>query len=403
MASPSIGDVLTIIELVYGVYKKCKDAPEAVQDAMKDVILMRTELQSMQEKVNNKNSFIHKNRGQMLARVEETFEPIIKDLEKLKSLLVEFRRTPLYSGRYLYYVYYKVPQVKNIQASFKDARAVYSTAFQHIGAEADAATLIQLEAMSANYAQLEKSFKNMVRKQQTEAVRQQKEDNEKIMEQLLANEEKLNNALKTKNNDLQVEAQLRALGLKDEEVKRIVAALKFDAISPVKVTPSQNTGNKKPGNEKNTAPTKQTKGDLQIPHRPRSASQPRKPAPITSPAEPGPKKRAPSPALSQTKSVPTRSTSPNPPIRTDNLRVLCIDGTNGRTYPRQPFLALLTNSNQSALYKPKHISYSSVSGPPIHAHHREASGSSPVSTPQASILPLPAKTVKPRSKTLSVP
>lgn len=65
MAAPGIGDVLTAIQILYSVYKTCSDVPDAVKDAMMDVKQMRTELESMEHKVNDPKSFVYKNQGKM--------------------------------------------------------------------------------------------------------------------------------------------------------------------------------------------------------------------------------------------------------------------------------------------------------------------------------------------------
>ena len=65
MAAPGVGDVLTAIQIVYGVYKKCKDAPDAVKEAVDDVLQMRTELESMQQKASNPKSPVYKNKGKL--------------------------------------------------------------------------------------------------------------------------------------------------------------------------------------------------------------------------------------------------------------------------------------------------------------------------------------------------
>ncbi len=63
---PSIGAVISLIQLVNDVHQKCQDAPAEIDAAVKDVNLIKVELESMREKVGDEKYFVTKNGGAML-------------------------------------------------------------------------------------------------------------------------------------------------------------------------------------------------------------------------------------------------------------------------------------------------------------------------------------------------
>lgn len=275
----------------------------------------------------------------------------------MTSLIREYRQIPPFSGKKILYAYTKVPIIKDIQASFAKYRHVYSSAFLHIGAEADAYNAAQLNDMAAHNAQLEKDIAALDI-QQRYAVKLQKEGNAKV-DQVLKGLEGLNlnqqpaPAGNEKVAD-QLEGQLRAAGLKDEEVKKIMAALKFDAIPPISVTPSPGRGNAAP--KKGQGGGTPAAGGLNVPKRPRASSQPREPP--SKPLSPGPgakkNNRAPSPSPSAAKSPKLAPKSPSPkpsaksgspapkiPAKVVNSRILCVDRTNACKSHRVPLLSVL--------------------------------------------------------------
>jgi hypothetical protein len=72
--TPSIGDVLAIIQLVVDVYGKCQDAPSEIEAAVKDVVRMKAELESMRDKVGDEKYFVKQNGGAMF--VFSIFPPL---------------------------------------------------------------------------------------------------------------------------------------------------------------------------------------------------------------------------------------------------------------------------------------------------------------------------------------
>lgn len=63
--SPSIGDILALIQIVSDIYQKTVDAPAEIEAAIKDLKGMKAELESIKGKVGDDKYFIKKNGGEM--------------------------------------------------------------------------------------------------------------------------------------------------------------------------------------------------------------------------------------------------------------------------------------------------------------------------------------------------
>jgi hypothetical protein len=63
--SPSIGDILALIQIVTDVYQRTMDAPSEITAAIKDLKGMKAELESMKDKVGDEKYFVKKNGGAM--------------------------------------------------------------------------------------------------------------------------------------------------------------------------------------------------------------------------------------------------------------------------------------------------------------------------------------------------
>jgi len=99
--------------------------------------------------------------------VTDTFEPLKEDLQSLNHLIREYKKIPPFSGMKIVFAMFKIPDVKNIQANFNNYRAIYSRAFEHAAAVADAHNAVELKAinsklevknkkLAADFAQLKK-------------------------------------------------------------------------------------------------------------------------------------------------------------------------------------------------------------------------------------------------------
>lgn len=63
---PSIGAVISLIQVLNDIHQKCHDAPAEINAAVKDAKLIKVELESMREKVCDEKYFVTKNGGAML-------------------------------------------------------------------------------------------------------------------------------------------------------------------------------------------------------------------------------------------------------------------------------------------------------------------------------------------------
>jgi hypothetical protein len=59
--TPSIGDVISLIQTLINVYNKVQEAPSEIDAAIQDVKGMKAELESMRDKVGDEKYFVKKN------------------------------------------------------------------------------------------------------------------------------------------------------------------------------------------------------------------------------------------------------------------------------------------------------------------------------------------------------
>jgi hypothetical protein len=63
--TPSISEVIFLIQTVITVYEKCKDAPSRLNEAVKDAKGIKAELKSIKSKVGDEDYYIRKNGKEM--------------------------------------------------------------------------------------------------------------------------------------------------------------------------------------------------------------------------------------------------------------------------------------------------------------------------------------------------
>jgi hypothetical protein len=193
-----------------------------------------------------------------LATITDTFEPLKEDLQNIKRLIREYSRIPPFSGQKIIFAVFKIPDVKKIQESFNNYRAIYSRAFEHANALADAHNAAELKdinsrlqaknkQMAANFAEL--------KKQQQEAAKIQKDNNTKVdrvlklLEKMAVSGHPITPGQPAAK--LEWEDELVASGLKREEAKKIMGPLIWTASQAQKGqdVPQIKVGNTAPNNQ----------------------------------------------------------------------------------------------------------------------------------------------------------
>jgi hypothetical protein len=149
----------------------------------------------------------------------ETFDPLKEDIKLLKTLIEKYNSIPPLSGGFLLFAFMKIPLVKEIQANFAKYRAIWSRAFEHAGAAADAA---QLKAMKIQREQLENQLKDIKERQKIEAQLQKERDAKfdslvSVLRDLLERNTRENKT----TTKVEIEDQLRTRGLNEKDVKTV--------------------------------------------------------------------------------------------------------------------------------------------------------------------------------------
>lgn len=348
--------------------------------------------------------------------VTETFEPLKEDLQNLKHLIREYRKIPPFSGMKIVFALFKIPDVKNIQANFNNYRAIYSRAFEHAAAVADAHNAQELKVINskleAKNKQLAAEFAQL-KKHQQEAVKIQQANNAK-MDQVLKLLEKMavSPTLDVSNRNrskIEWENQLVESGLQREEAKKIIAPLIWTSqevkqgAPEIQVTSSSDSKNetaqgiiRRIRSQSSMKKENGLKAPGKPPGRSRSVSQPRgKKDQNQAVAEPSTEKgKAPSPVKTNLKSPgpSPRSENKKPPSpeeltkKTEHIWILCVDRTNGcKRHHSLESHFITNNSPQSALSSPRPTSSFSECGLLTPATHYN--GSLPKSHPPASTSP----------------
>lgn len=295
-----------------------------------------------------------------LATITDTFEPLKEDLKAMRQLIKKYSKIPPWNGQKIIFAVFKIPDVKRLQESFNNYRAIYSRAFEHAGAVADAHNAEELKAINrrleAKNKQLAVDFAEL-KKQQKRATEMQKENNAK-MDQVLSLVGKLAvspapNTSEKSFSKLEMEDQLVASGLQRDEAKKVMGPLIWTSqdvqhgVPPVKINdhgvdPQDNRAQGQIRRNKSQNSVKKPEG-LKAPGKPpgraRSVSQSRdesndKPLNLVSAAA-SPK----SPSLLKANLKPTspppvvNQKPPSPKMQqardTSHIWILCVDRTNG--------------------------------------------------------------------------
>jgi hypothetical protein len=167
-----------------------------------------------------------------LATITDTFEPLKEDLKAMRQLIKKYSKIPPWNGQKIIFAVFKIPDVKRLQESFNNYRAIYSRAFDHAGALADAHNAEELKAINrkleAKNKQLAVDFAEL-KKQQKKTTEMQKENNAK-MDQVLSLIGKLAvsptpNAPGKSFSKVELEDQLVASGLQRDEAQKVMGPL----------------------------------------------------------------------------------------------------------------------------------------------------------------------------------
>jgi hypothetical protein len=136
-------------------------------------------------------------------------------MKQLAQLIRKFMSIPPYSGEKIIFALFKIPDVKKIQANFEGYRAIWSRALEHAGAVADVAAAEELKALKSRNEQLAKQIS---------------QSNDKVDEVI-----KLLHAFTAQTSQqmnetpkAEIENQLRATGLDDKDVKKVIGSFMIE-------------------------------------------------------------------------------------------------------------------------------------------------------------------------------
>jgi hypothetical protein len=287
--------------------------------------------------------------------ITDTFDDLSKDLQSIKHLMETYGRCKPASVQWLVFVLFKTQDVQTLQKQFSKYRSIYSSAFAHAAAVADARNAEQLDKIAARNKELNANLA-AVKKQQQEADKAHKESNAKV-DKILKLVEKMvldappNAPTNSGNGRLvdraKLESELLESGLKKEEVKKIMGLLALDSSHVVPPTTISDKSKKDdprqhgPGLHRNKSQGDLGKPDgLKVPMkgRGRSASPLRKAKADKSPS-PGPAKSKwtpPSPSPSPLKAQIALTANKPAKARNEHTWILCVDCTNGCMCPINP-------------------------------------------------------------------